>query len=271
MNEKVIIMAIFVGFALIEILAGKFLQKGQSTSKDAIIEIIATSVILLFTVPTIISLSGMFGHWVAPQWHNIWQGWSWPLMFLAFVIGDDLLQYWWHRACHSPFLYGLHRAHHSANYMSVRVVYRNNLFYYMIMPSLWMSGFLIYLGLFDVYPYYLVIKLSIIIAAHSSLAWDRLLLSHPLLKPVLWILARVISTPSTHHAHHGMHADDGVTNYKGNFGNMLFLWDMIFGTAYISGKYPKDYGIEDLQEASWQQELLWPLVSKVPNRRIVKE
>jgi sterol desaturase/sphingolipid hydroxylase (fatty acid hydroxylase superfamily) len=43
-------------------------------------------------------------------------------------------------------MWPLHRAHHSAAYMSVRIVYRNNAFYYALMPGLWLSGVLLYLG-----------------------------------------------------------------------------------------------------------------------------
>jgi Tfp pilus assembly pilus retraction ATPase PilT len=48
------------------------------------------------------------------------------------------------------------------------------------------------------------------------------------------LMERTISTPATHHAHHAATTDDGVGYYKGNFGNMFFLWDVIFGTAHIS-------------------------------------
>ncbi len=221
--------------------------------------------ILAITVPTIMTLTNWLGNHFTPELKDSLSSWSWPAMFLAFVICDDLIQYWWHRACHSPLLYGLHRAHHSANYMSIRVVYRNNLFYYMIMPNLWMAGFLVYLGLFEVYPFYLVIKMSVIFGAHSSLPWDKLFHSRSWLSPLPWIVERTISTPSTHHAHHGMYLEDGITNYKGNYGNMLFIWDMIFRTGHITRKYPQNYGIENLQESSWQQELMWPLVRKTPN------
>ena len=266
MNEKIIILGIFIGFALLELLRGKFFNSDKSNKKDATIEILSTTTILVFTVPTILFLTDWLGNRFFPDLSNVWSDWSWPMMFLALVIGDDLLQYWWHRACHTPLLYGLHRAHHSANYMSIRVVYRNNLFYYMIMPNLWVTGFLVYFGLMEVYPYYLVLKMSVIFGAHSSLPWDRLLHSKPWLSPLGWIIERTFSTPSTHHAHHGMFIDDGVTNYKGNYGNMLFIWDMIFRTDHITRKYPKHYGIENLQESSWQQELLWPLVSETPNK-----
>ena len=265
MNEKLIIMSIFIGFAVLELISGRFLNKGKSKPKDSIIELVSTSVILVFTVPSIIWATSWLGLTYFPELANLWVDWSWPAMLIMFMLCDDLVQYWWHRACHKPFLYGLHRAHHSANYMSIRVVYRNNLFYYMVMPNLWFTGFLIYLGLFKVYPFYLIAKMTIIFGAHSSLSWDKVLHSKSWLSPLGWIIERTISTPSTHHAHHGMYIDDGVTNYKGNYGNMLFIWDMIFRTGHITRRYPKSYGIENLDDSSWKQELFWPFISHSSN------
>jgi len=41
---------------------------------------------------------------------------------------------------------------------------------------------------------------------------------------------------------------------------MLFLWDVLFGTARITRKYPPRFGIENLDDRPWQVELMWPLV-----------
>jgi sterol desaturase/sphingolipid hydroxylase (fatty acid hydroxylase superfamily) len=76
----------------------------------------------------------------------------------------------------------------------------------------------------------------------------------------MWVVERTISTPSTHWAHHGMHKADGVTNYKGNFGNLLFFWDVLFGSAKITRRYPDRVGVENLTPVSAQHQLLWPLV-----------
>jgi len=51
-----------------------------------------------------------------------------------------------------------------------------------------------------------------------------------------------------------------VTNYKGNFGNLLFVWDMLFGTAKITRRYPELYGVENLPPTSAGEQLLWPLI-----------
>ena len=65
------------------------------------------------------------------------------------------------------------------------------------------------------------------------------------LHPLAWVLERTISTPATHWAHHALTNDDGIGHYKGNFGNLLFVWDMLFGTAKITRRYPANVGLQD--------------------------
>ena len=79
------------------------------------------------------------------------------------------------------------------------------------------------------------------------------------MNPIMWVLERTISTPSTHWAHHGKHLNDENTHYKGNYGNLLFIWDMIFGTAKITRKYPKEVGVENLSDVSALTQLFWPI------------
>ena len=150
--------------------------------------------------------------------------------------------------------------------MSVRIVYRNNIFYYLTMPSLWFSGALIYLGLGRVYVAYVIIKQLVIIAAHSDVPWDRPLYKLGCLSPLMWLVERTISTPSTHSAHHGKHKADGVTNYKGNFVNLLFFWDILLVTAKITRKYPQEIGIENLPPIGAAEQLAWPIFRSESSR-----
>lgn len=258
--EVIAIVSIFVVFGLLEFLRTQLFNKPEQTRDDALVEIIGSFVLLVITQPGIILAAGFLMGVIAPQWEGALA--TIPLIAAIglFLIFDDMMQYWWHRLSHSvPFLYNLHRAHHDAKYMSVRLVYRNNMFYYLTMPSIWFSGILIYLGLGWVYVGYIIVKMAVIIGAHSDVAWDAPLYKVKWLAPVMWVVERTISTPSTHHAHHGRHKSDGVTNYKGNFGNLLFLWDVLFGTAKITRRYPDNYGVENLAPATLGQQLAWPL------------
>jgi sterol desaturase/sphingolipid hydroxylase (fatty acid hydroxylase superfamily) len=183
-------------------------------------------------------------------------------MALAFLIGDDLTQYLWHRASHTPWMWPLHRAHHSAHYMSLRVTYRNNFFYYLMMPGIWISGVLIYLGMGPVYAVYILVKLAVIVGAHSAWRWDEPLYRVRMLRPVMWLVERVVSTPATHWAHHALTNADGIGHYKGNFGNLLFVWDVLFGTAKITRSYPPAVGLQDDQrfgKERWFHEMFYPV------------
>jgi sterol desaturase/sphingolipid hydroxylase (fatty acid hydroxylase superfamily) len=180
----------------------------------------------------------------------------------ALLIGDDMTQYWWHRLSHTPLMWPLHRAHHTAHYMSIRITYRNNFFYYLMMPGLWISGVLIYLGLGNAYLVYVVVKLTVIMGAHSAVPWDAPLYRIKALRPLAWLLERTVSTPATHWAHHALTNDDGVGHYKGNFGNLLFFWDVLFGSAKITRRYPAKVGLQDdllFGKERWFVEMFYPV------------
>ncbi|WP_286830593.1 MULTISPECIES: sterol desaturase family protein [Kordiimonas] len=261
MPYELIIFTIFFAFAALEAVQSKLLFLPTERPEDKWIELICGLFLLAITQPSVIIASAYVTGWIAPEAKGmladmpIWAGVALLLVF------DDMAQYWWHRASHTfPWLYGLHRSHHNAEYMSIRIVYRNNILYYAFMPSLWLSGALIHLGLAPIYGGYIIVKLLVIYGAHSSTKWDAKLYDIKWLSPVMWLVERTISTPATHFAHHGKHAADPATNYKGNFGNLLFFWDVLFGTAKITRTYPKEYGVENLAPMSAGAQLIWPLV-----------
>ena len=259
--EKIVILGIFIGFALLEVIhTGLFRKKGQ-TRADAIVEIVSTVTLLAITQPLALLGGGFVASLIWPDGANSLAGISVFAGIALFLIFDDLSQYWWHRLSHTvPWLYKLHRPHHNAEYLSIRVEYRNNIFYYAMKPGLWFSGALIYLGLGWIYAGYIIVKMAVIFGAHSDVRWDEPLYKVRWLSPIMWVVERTISTPATHSAHHGKFADDGVTNYKGNFGNLLFFWDVLFGTAKITRRYPERMGVENLPETSTAEQLLWPIV-----------
>ena len=255
-----IVIAIYITFGLVEFLRSDLFRKPEQCRNDGIVETVSTILLLTVTQPGIILLVNWVGLRAFPQYHNALGGISVWLALPLFLVFEDMMQYWWHRASHSfSWLYNLHRAHHNGRYMSVRLVYRNNIIYYAMMPSLWFAAVLLYLGLGWFYVGYVVIKMLVIIGAHSDLAWDAPLYRIKWLSPLMWVVERTISTPATHHAHHGRHRDDPAVHYKGNYGNLLFFWDVLFGTAKITRSYPASYGVEDMPDATLGQQLLWPV------------
>ena len=260
MTYEPYIVAVFLMFAIAELIHSQLLSKDKEVKDDIFVEVIGTTSLFVVTQPFILFTSAAIAAWWFPQFQGSLSSASIWLMLLLFMVFDDMMQYWWHRLSHSYIpLYKLHRAHHNAKYMSVRIVYRNNFFYYLLMPSLWFSGVLIYLGLGWFYAFYLVAKLSIIMGAHCDWKWDAALYKIKWMQPVMWILERLISTPSTHSGHHGLHKSDPATHYKGNYGNMFFIWDILFGTAKITRQYPTAYGVEGMKKANWKEQLFWPV------------
>jgi sterol desaturase/sphingolipid hydroxylase (fatty acid hydroxylase superfamily) len=215
---------------------------------------------------------------VFPHAKNVF---SWVPFFWGFIIiavADDLTQYWYHRLHHQiPWLWRFHRTHHSASYMGMAMASRQNIIYTIFFSQIYLTAALVYLGLGIPAIAVRVIKSTITTLAHSSIPWDKPFYKYKALRPIAWALERLISTPATHHAHHAAVTDDGVGYYKGNFGNMFFLWDIIFGTAHISRQYPSAYGISHYEGDQWTAQLLWPFFkSKVegselaPNGPVVR-
>jgi len=187
-------------------------------------------------------------------WVPFWWG------FFIIAVADDLTQYWYHRLHHQlPWLWRFHRTHHSAPYMGMAMASRQNILYTIFFSQTYLTAILVYLGLGFPALFVKGIKSLITTAAHSSIKWDKPFYAIKWLKPIGWVMERLISTPATHHAHHADTDGDGVGHYKGNFGNMFFIWDILFGTGIITRKYPLSYGIKHYKQEEWYAQFLWPI------------
>ena len=267
--SKLIPAIILVVLGIIESLGGLYFNDKRSKD-DLTIELISLTVLPTLIQPAIL----LFVLFVMDLWFPVYEDFFINTFFLwhvlAFVILDDLTQYLWHRLSHeSPFMWKLHRPHHVIEEMGVLVTYRNAVLYYAFMPGIWFSALLIYLGMIEVYLFYLPIKMTVILLAHSEVRWDRFLYKYKILHPIAWVVERTISTPCTHYAHHGLTSEDGVSNPNGNYGNLLFFWDVLFGTAKITRKYPKRFGAWNKTKEPWYVQLLFPIIkSKDPRSEL---
>ena len=251
-------MILLLGF--LEALGGLYLHDKRSKT-DWTIELVS-----LFTLPTLVQ-PGVFVLvvWIGKTWfpemENHWLDLGIGWQIIAFLLLDDMTQYWWHRLSHvNRMMWKLHRPHHVVEEMGVMVTFRNAILYYAFMPGIWFSSALVFLGMGYVYLFYLPIKLVVILLAHSTTKWDRFLYRYSFLHPLAWLIERCISTPSTHFAHHGLTAEDGISHPNGNYGNLLFVWDVLFGTAKITRQYPVRFGAWNRVKEPWYVQLLFPVL-----------
>jgi len=172
----------------IEALGGLYFDD-KRTRNDFSIELISLAVLPTLIQPGIFLLVLGAMAWLLPTWDGGLASWALWMQFGCFLIFDDLTQYGWHRLSHQhPVLWKLHRPHHVVQEMGVLVTYRNAFLYYAMMPGIWLSAVLVFLGMGPVYAGYLTIKLVVILLAHSETRWDRVLYHNKWLRPLAWII-----------------------------------------------------------------------------------
>ncbi len=112
MNSIVIVGLMFVGLMVLELFRGR-LMKATATVDDRVVEIVATLSVPLLVVPAIVLVTYALMGWLVPDWQGAWGHLPVWAMVLILLIGDDMMQYWWHRLAHTvPLLFNFHRAHH---------------------------------------------------------------------------------------------------------------------------------------------------------------
>lgn len=255
------VAAIFGAYAFLEALLGRFPHKAIS-KRDHHLDLAAFSQASLLVGPTIVFCTAFLTRSLIPSAAGALADLPWWAKAAAFLVFEDMVQYGWHRASHTPLMWRLHKFHHTADYMGVRIVWRNSFLYDLMMPNFWTAGVLVYLGMGDVYTWYVAAKLIVQMGAHSTVRWDEPMYRVRWLHPLAWIVERVIVTPATHYAHHAATQDDGIGHYQGNYGNFLFLWDVLFGSARITRRYPAAFGVPlapGEKPDAWHVLMFYPL------------
>ncbi|MEY4046830.1 MAG: hypothetical protein RL284_381 [Bacteroidota bacterium] len=267
--SKLIPAAVLLILGFLEALGGLYFS-GKRSKTDYTIELVSLATLPTLIQPGIFLVTFLGMNFFLPNLENYFINLHFMWQIVTFLILDDMVQYWWHRWSHTNMtMWKLHRPHHVVEEMGVLVTYRNAILYYAFMPGIWFSGILIYLGMGYVYIFYVTVKLIVILLAHSETKWDRFLYRYKVLHPLAWVIERTISTPSTHFAHHGLTAEDGISHPNGNFGNLLFFWDILFGTAKITRKYPETFGAWNQIKEPWYIQLLFPIFrSKDPRSEL---
>ena len=137
----------------------------------------------------------------------------WAMWLMTFIL-IDLVFYIYHRFSHRVrFLWAIHMSHHSSEEMNFAVSMRQA-----------------WLGPISKIPFFIVLPILgldptiIAVAGVISTLWG--VVGHTQIVGKLGLLEWIFNTPSHHRVHHGANAEYIDKNY----GNLLIIWDRIFGT-----------------------------------------
>jgi sterol desaturase/sphingolipid hydroxylase (fatty acid hydroxylase superfamily) len=143
-----------------------------------------------------------------------------PISLLIFFIIADFLQWNTHRMLHRiPFLWSVHKTHHSIKEMSFTAHFRYNWIEPIVYKTLLYVPIAL-IGGFSLEDVFIVHFISIAIGHlnHANLGWDYGFLKY------------IFNNPKMHIWHHSKE----MPNKTGmNFGISLSIWDYIFKTDYI--------------------------------------
>lgn len=188
---------------------------------------------------------------------------------LAVFILFDLAQYWSHRIYHQSHLWPLHAVHHSAEVLTPLTTYRthplaaligsafNSLVLGLGMGLLvgTLSPDMTFLEIAGVNAFSVLTNATVTNLHHSHIGVS--------FGPVL---ERIIISPAQHQIHHSR----DPRHFNRNYGNVLAVWDWMFGTLYlIRDKEEISFGLDGEAEASLMTQNLWPLIVD-PIRRVFR-
>lgn len=157
-----------------------------------------------------------------------------PLQFLTYYVAEEFAAYWNHRAMHKvPFLWRLHRAHHSAEALTVFTVYRVH-----PVESIWIrlvlgtftglvTGVLLFLTGTDLHPGTLAVMAGY---AYFGSLWN--FFNHSHMHISFGKVDHIFQSPVMHHIHHSAE----LCHRDKNMGGTMMLFDWMFGTLYLPGK-----------------------------------
>jgi sterol desaturase/sphingolipid hydroxylase (fatty acid hydroxylase superfamily) len=155
---------------------------------------------------------------------------SWPLVLqiLFFLVIHDFYIYWFHRWQHnSKLLWRTHEAHHSNKEVDWLAGTRSHSLEILINQTVEFAPII----LLGANPWVVPIKALI------DAVWGMYI--HSNIDVRSGKLQYIINGPEMHQWHHA--------NYKevfyANFATKLAIWDWLFGTAYLPGKKPEEFGL----------------------------
>jgi sterol desaturase/sphingolipid hydroxylase (fatty acid hydroxylase superfamily) len=138
------------------------------------------------------------------------------LRLALYLIVGDFLHYWIHRAMHHPYLWRIHRWHHSPDHVSWMMGYRASVF----------DTAFVNLGFIFAWPILGDVSAMtriMLLVVFSLLLNDWM---HLNIRLRIRFLEKIILMPRYHHIHHS----NNKHLYTKNLSALLPIWDKLFGT-----------------------------------------
>lgn len=210
---------------------------------------------------------GLLAAWAFPAYAGAWAAVPLWLSFLITFMAMEFVFYWAHRWSHVGqrkghalnWLWKIHRTHHSATEINVTVVQRQNIFWAVFTPHIWMTALFVYFGMEAGAALSLIVMYMWNTFTHMHWRADDALLKNRAFRAVM----HVVITPSMHHAHHGFGKNGKM--YK-NYGLCLSVFDWMFGTLFLPDGKPSRYGVPG-EQPHWAEEAFYPLNLLAPSRK----
>jgi len=163
---------------------------------------------------------------------NLFEAPIWVKLVLSLLILDLIAQYGVHYLLHKvKWMWRLHIVHHSDKHVDVTTGTRHHPFDF-LMREIFALIAVIVLGMpISFYFFYRILSILFTYWTHANI------------KLPLWLdkaLSTVIVTPNLHKFHHHRELPWTDTNY----GNMLSIWDRIFGTFVYDNPHNIVYGVD---------------------------
>ncbi|MEX2337430.1 MAG: sterol desaturase family protein [Aquisalimonadaceae bacterium] len=176
----------------------------------------------------VIALTAPLGEAYGSAWFP--SHWPLPAQLVLVVVLAEFGRYWAHRFSHRfRWLWSLHAMHHSPE----RLYALNNLRFHPFNHALNYA--------FGILPLLLLGATVQATVLYAALGQTFTLFQHANLDLRYGWLNYVFSTNEAHRWHHSTHLDEG----ERNFGSVLLVWDVLFGTHLMppSGGRPKQLGL----------------------------
>jgi sterol desaturase/sphingolipid hydroxylase (fatty acid hydroxylase superfamily) len=231
----------------------KVIENKKSATIDAIFWIFhftpLFSIILALSTFGILNVAKIFLHEMTADLMQLEDS---VIKFLLLFVAYDLIGYVAHRFMHSnSFTWRFHAFHHSARSFNIMTVHRVHpvdsavIKFFQTLVALILGATLI-----DIFWFSFAVLLL------GTVKHSNLIVSYP--KPFNWI----IQSPAQHWVHHSENPD----HYDTNFGEILQIWDVLFGTHRdLSKKELKELKIGTPDTIAFHDDLwkllIWPYQS----------